>query len=301
MLLYKYKNLESQKSYKNAIDSLQNKYLYFSRPSELNDPFDCQIQFDFDASDKEYLQWIKDNRNRIIANNRLKTVDGIKQLIKEERVLDGFKDMGKYLVEKNHLLSLTTDCMNESMWALYAGNYNGICIGYKPNFPYSFMPTHIEFSNETETINLNITNQIINFQPIKYDNLGNHPLQIFKDRNSQIENVTYILMHKKKCWETEKEFRAIFQYNDFKLENYGIFTTKVFYEDSFLEEVIFGYQIPNETIEDVKQTVEKQYSNDIKFYVVKPDLRKFELIKVPIKQALRAAPEPAEGGMIQTR
>ncbi len=282
MILYKYKNLAEQQSYNYALESLENKYLYFSRPSELNDPFDCQIQIDFDANDKEYLQWIKDNRKRIKANNRLTTVDGIKKLIQEDKVVNGLTNMGKYIVDKNHLLSLTTDCMNESMWALYAGNYNGICIGYKADFTNSFMPKRIEFSDENKIINVNISKHIINFQQIKYDNLGNHPLQLFKDKNSQFENVNYNLTHKKKCWETEKEYRAIFQDNDFNLENYGIFTAKVFYDDSFLEEIIFGYRVKNETVEHIKHTIKKHYSNDIKFYIAKPDLQKFELIKVPI-------------------
>lgn len=107
-------------------------------------------------------------------------------------------------------------------------------------------------------------------------------MQLFKDKNSQFENVNYNLTHKKKCWETEKEYRAIFQDNDFNLENYGIFTAKVFYDDSFLEEIIFGYRVKNETVEHIKHTIKKQYSNDIKFYIAKPDLQKFELIKVPI-------------------
>lgn len=282
MILYKYKNLAEQQSFNYALESLENKYLYFSRPSELNDPFDCQIQIDFNANDKEYLEWIKDNRNRIKANNRLATVDGIKKLIQEDKVVNGLTNMGKYIVDKNHLLSLTTDCMNESMWALYAGNYNGICIGYEADFTNSFMPTKIEFSNANKILNINITNQIINFQQIKYDNLGNHPLQLFKDRKSQIENVTYNLMHKKMCWENENEYRAIFQDTDFRLEKDDTFTAKVFYDDSFLEEIIFGYRVPNDTIKYVKQIIKKQYSNDIKFYVVKPDLQKFELIKIPI-------------------
>ena len=282
MILYKYKNLYEQQSFKYALESLEKKYLYFSRPSELNDPFDCQIQFNFDANDKEYLQWIKDNRKKIKVNNRLATVDGIKKLIQEDKVVNGLTNMGKYIVDKNHLLSLTTDCMNESMWALYAGNYNGICIGYKVDFTNSFIPKRIEFSNENETLNVNITNTIINFQPIQYDNLGNHPLYLFKDRNSQIENVTYNLIHKKKCWATEHEYRAIFQDTDFQLENYGIFTTKVFYDDNILNEINFGYKVPKKTIKSIKQSIEKRYTNSINFYIVRPDLTKFELVKEKI-------------------
>lgn len=282
MILYKYKNLVEQQSFNYALDSLENKYLYFSRPSELNDPFDCRIQPDYNATEKKYLQWIKNHKKTLPPNNRLLTVAGIKTVINENRTIEGIEKLANILVEANHLFSLTSDSLNESMWALYAGNYNGICIGYKVDFTNSFMPNRIEFSNENEILNVNITKQIINFQQIKYDNLGNHTLQLFKDRKSQIENVNYNLTHKKKCWETEKEYRAIFQDTDFKLEKYGIFTTKVFYDDNFLEEISFGYNVSKDTIKSIKQSIEKRYSNKINFYIVQPDLTKFELVKEKI-------------------
>lgn len=196
--------------------------------------------------------------------------------------MNGLTNLRKYIVEKNHLLSLTTDCMNESMWGLYAGNYNGICIGYEVDFTNSFMPKRIEFSNKNETLNVKITNHIINFQQIKYDNKGNHPLQLFKDRKSQIVNVNYNLTHKKKCWATEHEYRALFQDTDFQLENYGIFTTKVFYDDNILNEINFGYKVSKETIKSIKQSIEKRYTNSINFYIVRPDLTKLELVKEKI-------------------
>ena len=130
MILYKYRDISNLNCFKYTLDSLKNKYLYFSRPSELNDPFDCQIQYDLTASDEEYLQWIEKNCSRIPPGNLLLTVDGIKKLVKQGKAISGLAQYSHSIVEINHVLSLTSDCYNASMWAKYAGNYNGICIGY---------------------------------------------------------------------------------------------------------------------------------------------------------------------------
>ena len=65
MILYKYKNLSNSNNFEYTIDSLINKYLYFSRPSELNDPFDCQIQIDFETNDEEYEAWKSRNITKL--------------------------------------------------------------------------------------------------------------------------------------------------------------------------------------------------------------------------------------------
>ena len=58
MILYKYRSL----NHEYTVESILNKYLYFSRPSELNDPFDCQLSIDLEASDQETLEWIEKNK-----------------------------------------------------------------------------------------------------------------------------------------------------------------------------------------------------------------------------------------------
>ena len=149
MLLYKYKSLESKKSKDYALESLNEKYLYFSRPSELNDPFDCQIQIDFETNNEEYESWKSRNITKLGPNNRLHTIEEKNKTLSEDRTQNGMELVRQRLVEKNHLLSLSEDCLNESMWALYAGNYNGICVGYKiENDKNSFIPIKVEFKSE---------------------------------------------------------------------------------------------------------------------------------------------------------
>ena len=280
MLLYKYKGLKSDNGKFYAIESLKDKYLYFSRPSELNDPFDCNIQVSVDASDKEYLQWIKEKRKKMIPGNKLSTVAGIKQAIKDPAFIEGLTNAAKEIIETNHVLSLTTDCMNESMWALYASNYNGICIGYNiSDSNISLNPKKVEFS-EINTYDCFSTNlKPIPFEEILYDNKGENPLPIFRTDTIQVNNVLYNLTHKKECWANEHEYRAIIHDTDYYDMPIGRFTTKVFYEDSILTEILFGYKTSPEQINSIVELVQKNYTNQIKFYTIFPNLTKYILEK----------------------
>lgn len=284
MLLYKYKNLADLQSFNYSLDSLKNKYLYFSRPSELNAPFDCQIQIDFDSNESEFEFWKDRNLDRIPPNNRLLTLDGKNQTLNESRTQNGLDLVRQRLVEKNHLLSLTTDCLNESMWALYAGNYNGICIGYKTDSNFnSFIPKRVEFTSEYGSRITPTDNVLINFEPIQYDNEGNHPLKIFSSNSSeQIESVSYNLTHKKKCWISENEYRAIIHDTDFNIHSIENKTVKVFYEDNMLGEVIFGYQVPATTRDTFIQMIKENYNCNVKFYLIEVDLKNYVLVKKEI-------------------
>ena len=283
MILYKYKSLAGLQSFNYALDSLKNKYLYFSRPSELNDPFDCQIQIEFDSNESEFEFWRDRNLDRIPPNNRLLTFEGRNQTLSESRTQNGLELVRQRLVEKNHLLSLTTDCLNESMWALYAGNYNGICIGYKiENSNTSFTPTKIEFESEYGPIIIPTDVKEICFEQIQYDNIGDHPLRIFSKEPPNIDNILYNLTHKKKCWNSEKEYRAIIHDTDYDIMSIENKTLKVSYEDNMLGEIIFGYQVPVATRDIIIQMIKESYNCNVKFYLVEVDLKNYALLKKEI-------------------
>lgn len=283
MLLYKYKSLESKKSKDYALESLNEKYLYFSRPSELNDPFDCQIQIDFETNDEKYESWKSHNITKLGPNNRLHTIEGKNKTLSEDRTQNGMELVRQRLVEKNHLLSLSEDCLNESMWALYAGNYNGICVGYKiENDKNSFIPIKVEFKSEYGPIIVPQDVKEIYFKKIQYDNIGGHPLRIFSNETPNVDSILYNLTHKKECWNSEKEYRAIIHDTDYDIMSIENKTVKVFYDDNLLEEIIFGYQVPVATMKMIMQMIKANYSNTVKFYRVRADLKKYCLAKEEI-------------------
>ena len=211
-----------------------------------------------------------------------KTIDYY-QTLSEPRTQSGLELVRERLVEKNHLLSLTTDCLNESMWALYAGNYNGICIGYiieKSN--NSFIPTRIEFKSEYGAIIVPSDVKEICFEKIQYDNTGDHPLRIFSKEPPNADDILYNLTHKKQCWNSEKEYRAIIHDTDYDIMSIENKTVKVFYDDNMLGEVIFGYQIPTATRDTIIQIIKKNYNSNVKFYLIDADLKNYTLVKKEI-------------------
>ncbi len=187
------------------------------------------------------------------------------------------------MVESNHLLSLTSDCLNESMWALYAGNYNGICIGYNTNGEIpSFLPHKIEFIVEGDETIIPSKIQTVKFKRIEYDNTGKHVMKLFSSRVSQVKEVTYNLRHKKDFWATEKEYRAIIHDADYDIFNQINKTVKVFYDDILLEEIIFGDQVPLATVDMIIEMIRTKYCTPVKFYKIRVDLKKYCLVKEEI-------------------
>ena len=284
MLLYKYRDISNTKSFEYTLDSLKNKYLYFSRPSELNDPFDCQMQIDISGSDEEIKSWIDINKSNMMPGNKFSTVDSFKRE-QENGNAQAFLQVfsSRRIIETNHVLSLTTECLNESMWASYAGKYNGICIGYNINSPdLIFEPIKILATDISTNQTFIASKKRIKFEKIYYDNDGKHRVHILKSSDTEITNVIYNLAHKKKCWETESEYRAIIFDTDLIDTPRSTLSTKTYYDDSLLEEILFGYQVPDSFIYSVRKVVDASYKKPIKYYKVSPDLYNYILKKEQI-------------------
>lgn len=125
-------------------------------------------------------------------------------------------------------------------------------------------------------------NETIPFEKVIYDYDANHKVHIHKDAQSQIDNVIYSITHKKECWKYEEEYRGTFF--DFDKVNYPgqIISTKLFYSDNILSEIIFGNKLSIPEIEEIKNLIRGNYSNNVNFYIINADLQNGKLIKVPI-------------------
>lgn len=122
---------------KRGLDVLKTSKIYFPKPTELNDPFDSKIPV---HDDIPVDQFISATFKECIALGQ--TWSEIKKLI--DSCVD---DTGQYIVktkennkklyhkftsENNNagILSLTEDPFSLLMWAHYAENHNGICLGF---------------------------------------------------------------------------------------------------------------------------------------------------------------------------
>jgi hypothetical protein len=173
------------------------------------------------------------------------------------------------------------------MWALYAGIYNGICIGYNiDDSTKSFMPKKIEFYSEYGNKIIPSDIHEVTFEQIQYDNIGDHPLKIFSNKSSRVDNIIYNLIHKKECWISEKEYRAIIHETEYDIHSIENKTLKIFYEDNLLDEIIFGYRVNQETMNAIIQIIKNKYNTHIRLYKIEADLTKYCLIKKEIHELL---------------
>ena len=119
---YKYKPINDY-----TLDSLKNKYFYYSRQDQLDDPFDMYTPVDTLETKEEILKLFR--RYPDLAD--IYTVDSYRRKQKEAQNDESY--YGRFLesTQMFHVLCLTPICDNDVMWALYANNYRGIAIGYK--------------------------------------------------------------------------------------------------------------------------------------------------------------------------
>ena len=280
MILYKYRNISDPKCFEYTLDSLMNNYLYFSRPSELNDPFDCRMIIDFEATDEEYKAFI-DNK---ITNpkGQFSNIEDLKAFLADNSNYK--KQLIEMISEQTHILSLTSDCLNEQMWGLYGGVYTGICIGYNCVEEDEIVKLHfVKYSqNMINSKNRSFRNcdDYISLKRVIYDNEEKTKISPFADLKKQKEILENYLIHKKKCWESEKEFRAIC-FDDFLSKYAGLFETKLFYPNNVLAEIIFGNNVSSEIIGFITKTINTQ-NKSVRYFRVEPDYDSHKLVKPPI-------------------
>lgn len=157
-ILFKYMKAEY------AVGSLKDDFIKVSNPFNVNDPFEGDMLFDYDMISQQYKDdllirqldvpvfnlsdedknMIVNSKNPfylfmdIVYNNDSKLGDGLRFDEFKLEFVGIFKDFAHYIV-KNYNLELKKQmlfvCLSESnniipMWAHYADNHKGVCIGY---------------------------------------------------------------------------------------------------------------------------------------------------------------------------
>ncbi|MDO5326058.1 MAG: DUF2971 domain-containing protein [Clostridia bacterium] len=198
-ILFKYKAISSINDLSRACDILQNNRIYMPTYQELNDPLEG-------------------------LNSKLLCID---ENTREE------------LRKKWQILALSTDGLIPSLWAYYAGNYTGICIGFR---------THTTFDDAKKV--QYVTKQ----ESISWD-VG---LSLPDD-----------LLKKSKDWASEKEWRIIRQTVSLKKcsDCSKFFTFKP--EDILC--VFIGYKIDPIIV----RTIQSIMAEKTKLFCVHPDNERY--------------------------
>lgn len=170
---------------KNLIDSLVNGFLYFSLPSKLNDPFDCQVDL------------------RKVVRFAASKVSGFRQdFLLKIAGLDSFIDEIQERMTRIGVCSFSLNLEESLLWSHYADEHRGICLLY-------------EF---TESFFLDRVNKIVGVSDVVY---GENPLsewliETIPDQMTDhfydyftIELLKRVLIVKSEGWRYENECRVI--------------------------------------------------------------------------------------------
>lgn len=207
MKLYRYRA-----SNDHTFSEIAESYIWLSKPPDLNDPFDCQLDVNHIIQQQDFKRTLEEC--------------GLDSDIVSEIVL------GDYASDKyqTHVIRKTFDAVgiacfsiaphNLPMWAHYAENHSGLCIEY-------------EFPEDT------IRNF---FTPVVYtDTFPNNMMPHFPDSFDLTKEwedfINVMLLTKSKEWENEKEWRLL-------LPDRG--NSRLEIAQEFVTSIIVGYKMKHE-------------------------------------------------------
>lgn len=265
-MIYKYRDWNDKNHKKILFDN----ELWFSSPSNFNDPYDSVIPLRYDKlTDKEFLTLMKESINlefnkspRIIKRDEYRKVQ--KFLKKNKHYKTEFMNI-KYPIILNQfikILSLSKIPNNILMWSHYSNNHTGICLG---------------FDEEKLEIDLkNNKNRLEAYQISIVDINYSYEIPIIKPKLKE-NDVTYnlfepLLITKHTNWNYEKEKRIII----FKSNK-----NKYYYSSDTLKECYLGCKMEKDKKAEVIEILKKSFPN-CKIFEYQRSFDKFELLSKQI-------------------
>jgi hypothetical protein len=132
-VLYRYRHLQGKhREWTRRI--LTDSILYFAKPSELDDPFDCRVQFRRSLSCQEVKRKSSDLLRRYMpqlsrAQRRAKAAKDLKSRDSHGLLPHMTKGL-QAEAEKVGVLSLSVSNSDIQLWSLYAAGHTGLCLKF---------------------------------------------------------------------------------------------------------------------------------------------------------------------------
>lgn len=180
-VLYKYRPIN-----KFTLDILVSNQIYFSTPAKFNDPFDTKCSFSKTIEKASYDEAIEIFGSDAEGMHLFKA-DGLINATTEEFIQE---------LSQKGILSLCETKNNQLLWAHYAADHTGICIGF-------------EVSNENSLGDSKHTHKV-NYTE-SYPSIS--PKSLWSTRHRK-EAQHRVLHTKSKLWSYEQEWRCIYPEGD---------------------------------------------------------------------------------------
>ncbi|HAT1581997.1 TPA: DUF2971 domain-containing protein [Raoultella ornithinolytica] len=188
---------------KNQLSALAQRKIWYSKPSEFNDPFDTK----FTVRGKTHIfeQEMDSQKLSVIFDGDMSDT-----MVFKKRFLDEPLDNFKRGIEKLGILSLASSNNNLLMWSHYASEHKGMCLGFERN-------SNTALADDEKT------------KPMSYnDNYPSIKASSILNEIDTLSNKVRILHSKSRHWEYEQEWRHIVEQGD-KLYPWPAALTSVYF------------------------------------------------------------------------
>jgi hypothetical protein len=251
---YKYRKVDPF-----SLDAIENNYIWFPTPANLNDPFDCATPYALiDPSEEDYkalrkdleTQYRKDTGIRINLNESYFTDNLANEKFKNkvnESFMEGINNALQIFRQKG-VACFAQNVDNILMWSHYTDGHKGFCL----EFDSQYKP----FSDRKKVIKVNYTKSF----PLL------NPIDVILKRI--LPSTPTLLVTKSKHWAYEKEWRLIKEKGD----------TRVPYDPIALTGVYFGCLMPDKQKIKIATILA---NTPTKLYEMKRSEDSFRLIYLP--------------------
>ena len=257
--VYKYQPISD-----NTRDSLRNRYLYFAKPSQLNDPFDCRARVYWEGTFEEKRTWL--------ASRGFDAAPNASTLLN----YPGRMPMTAFpasLIEKSNdvmsILSLARTAASVQMWSHYAKNHTGLCLQIEVlnvdgddglrfmehNFIKRSSPRHPK--------------GFLKFAPVAYKDDLPDPINFLTA--DALAFGTFVFT-KHTDWAYERELRIMI---------YDTLTNrsqKISYGGNFIKGVVFGEKASPDSIKEIIDISRSSLGPSVKYYKASKSEEKYEMV-----------------------
>ncbi|RHX90232.1 hypothetical protein DLM76_20425 [Leptospira yasudae] len=237
MMLYKYRSI-NEFTFKLILDN----ELYFAKPSEFNDPFDSRTKTIYHGTFNEwYTLFRRNGMNHDESKQKAEEWEG--KVIDDSMLGDR-----QASDDENRILCLSQVRDNILMWAHYADQHRGICLGFEVTELKKSRGLELE-EDDFELPNPNYPKGYLSILDVNYNNVMPPPLNLLKESPSEIFR---FLLRKNEDWKYEYESR-LFLVNDWIKRNPVRFKKKI------LKEIIFGLRMSETDKKIIRDIITKNY------------------------------------------
>jgi len=222
-------------------ESLSQNYLWFSDPLKFNDPYDCNMEVNFNCTYEEVLEYL----NQVNVKRNLRQSDEfLQQRAKSLSTNVNEMESLSKSVDSETISGIGICCLSQKdnsllMWSHYADKHQGACLVF-------------DITKDKDLFG----RQLFNLEyPYKY------PSHRFPADYGKYKALRFLIATKSKEWEYEDEIRVVRDKKNIS------FRGKVNFKKESLQGIKFGYKCPLQEREDINELLIKTGDYEhVKFY-----------------------------------